>query len=567
MKEKINVTGVIIQTVLWLLVCAIAYYVFLPALNVHSIGMWCYLSFIVLFSAFIFSTLYRVIFSGNPEKSGKVMPITGILTAVGVIILVVGGMSSASIFHAKTYSKVLVPDEYDFDEDMEKATDVTNIALMDTNSAILMGNREIGSLSQVVSQYEVSEEYAQISQNGRPLKVSALNYAGFLKYIGNKENGVPGYVKVDPVGQNADYVALDKNMQYVPSAYFSRDLKRKLRFTYPDKVFGNIHFEIDEDGNPYYIATVYDYSISLFAETGVKGAIILDPTTGESEYYALSDIPEWVDVVFDGGFITELYDWYGKLSNGFWNSIFGKKGCKKCTETIPDDADDDDDTDYVSNYGYVSKDGDIWIYTGVTSVNDDASNIGFLMVNERTGEAHHYNVAGADENSAMASAEGEVQEKGYKASFPSLINVDEQPTYIMVLKDASGIVKRYAMVNVESYNIVVTAENIDDCFKNYRKKIGSGTDEEDVSETGSTPKVDDAYSEDDIMTAEFKVASVHYVDVEGNTYVYFRTEDKKAYRQRFSDNEQLIFVGKGDTLKVRCVDKGDNIYQIVEITQ
>ena len=122
----------------------------------------------------------------------------------------------------------------------------------------------------------------------------------------------------------------------------------------------------------------------------------------------------------------------------------------------------------MADYGYIAKDGDIWIYTGVTSVNDDASNIGFIMVNQRTQEAHAFAVPGADENSAMAAAEGEVQEKGYKASFPSLINVDGTASYVMVLKDASGIVKLYSMVNVEQYNLVTTSSNLDDCFSKYR---------------------------------------------------------------------------------------------------
>ena len=234
--------------------------------------------------------------------------------------------------------------------------------------------------------------------------------------------------------------------------------------------------EVDEDGNPYYIASVYKYTIGLFGGETVEGAISCDPISGDCQYYDASEVPNWMDDVFDGDLLVEQYNWYGELSNGFMNSIFGKKGCKKCTETVVEDEDGDEES-YEANFGYVAKDGDIWIYTGVTSVNDDASNIGFILVNERTSEAHYYSIAGADESSAMAAAEGEVQEKGYRASFPSLINVDGQPTYIMVLKDASGIVKLYGMVNVESYNMVTTAASLDECFAKYRKMTGSGSAE------------------------------------------------------------------------------------------
>ena len=94
-------------------------------------------------------------------------------------------------------------------------------------------------------------------------------------------------------------------------------------------------------------------------------------------------------------------------------------------------------------------DGDVWVYTGVTSVNADESNIGFVLMNLRTGESKYYNIAGAEEYSAMSSAEGQVQNLGYRASFPSLINIKNIPTYIMVLKDNAGLVKMYALVNVE----------------------------------------------------------------------------------------------------------------------
>ena len=95
----------------------------------------------------------------------------------------------------------------------------------------------------------------------------------------------------------------------------------------------------------------------------------------------------------------------------------------------------------------------MWYFTGVTSVNEDESNIGFILTNARTGEYKFYPVIGAEEYSAMHAAEGEVQEKGYQASFPSLINVGGQATYIMVLKDSGGLVKLYALVNVEKYSM------------------------------------------------------------------------------------------------------------------
>lgn len=569
-KDNYGVKSGITIAVIWVVWVALMYYLLLPALNVHSAGMWMFLILVCLVPAALGMLLHQLIknsgsASYNPvsKKTGVVFGTAACAMALFLLLLLFG----APMFHASAYASILKLEDYDFNEDINQATAVTNIALMDTDSAILLGNREIGGLSEVVSQYNVSDSYSQIDYSGSPVKVSALNYAGFFKYMGNKESGVPGYVKVDPVGQNAEYVAVDEGMKYVPSAYFGKDLKRHIRMQYPTKIFGNLHFEINEDGAPYYVASVYDYTIGVFGGETVQGAIVCDPISGECVYYAAAEVPQWVDNVFEGDLLVKQYDWYGKLSNGFMNSIFGKKGCKKCTETIEknaDDEDEDEDASYAADYGYVSKDGDIWIYTGVTSVNDDASNIGFILVNERTSEAHYYTIAGADESSAMSAAEGEVQEKGYQASFPSLINVDNQPTYIMVLKDASGIVKLYAMVNVESYNMVTTATDIDECFSKYRKLMGTEEASEDSGTSDETIENDDALEDEnaEIIAMDFVIQSIQYVDIEGNTYVYLAGEDGNVYRQRFADNEKLIFLNPGDSVSADCIFEEDGVYRI-----
>lgn len=563
---RVSKVPAVALTVIWIVWVALMYYLLLPAINIHSVGLWLFVILICALPAGIFFILHRMIVGGTKQMDtfGKGAGISFTVVGVGLLMLLLLGVFGSKMFHAAAYASVLETKEYNFTEDLDQATAISKIALMDTDSAILLGNREIGSLSEVVSQYNVSEDYSQIDLLGSPVKVSALDYAGFFKYMGNKANGVPGYVKVDPVGQSAEYVAMDQGMNYVPSAYFSKDLKRHLRAQYPTKIFYNIHFEIDEEGNPYYIASVADYTIGVFGGETVQGAIVCNPVDGSSTYYPVSEIPSWVDDVFDGDLLVEQYDWYGELSNGFLNSIFGKKGCKKCTETIDTDSsdDDDDDASYTPDYGYVAKDGDIWIYTGVTSVNDDASNIGFILVNERTSEAHYYTVAGADESSAMSAAEGEVQEKRYRASFPSLINVDEQPTYVMVLKDASGIVKLYAMVNVESYNKVTTAATLDECFAKYRKLIGSNVSEEtDASDTEADEKTD-TDTEEDTETREFTVTGIKYVDIDGNTYVYLTGDDDALYKMKFSDDENLIYVKKDDHLQTECVQGSGKAYRM-----
>ena len=322
-------------------------------------------------------------------------------------------------------------------------------------------------------------------------------------------------------------------MKYVPSAFFSEDAYRYLWTKYPTLMLDNLHFEIDESGKPYYVASVIEKTIGLFGGKTVSGCIVLDPVSGETEKYDVADIPKWIDVVFYGDLICEQYNWYGMFQNGYMNSMFAKKDCKQVTTYYSSDDEADDETP-VSDYGYVAKDGDIWIYTGVTSVNGDSSNIGFLLANERTGESRYYSIAGADEKSAMAAAEGEVQEKGYQASFPSLINIDGHPTYIMVLKDSGGLVKLYATVNVEQYNIVTTATTQAECLKKYKAALGIESDEitEDVKEKTIT------------------ITSIKYIDIDGNTYIYLIDEDNNIFKAKASTNENMLLLNVGDKVKL-----------------
>ncbi|MCC8141871.1 MAG: hypothetical protein LIO56_04980 [Lachnospiraceae bacterium] len=575
-KGKVPLAGIIISAVFLFIAL---YFMYVP-LNIRSVNFWVML---IILSLPICINLYVKLGSTRAKRTAMLVPVALIVAAI------VAGICGAKIFHAHGYASVISIKDADFEEDLQQTLSTDSIALMDTDSAKMLGDREIGTLSGVVSQYNVSTDYAQIDYQGSPVKVSELEYAGFWKWWNNRSNGVPGYITVDPVSMSASYDPLDVGMVYVPSAYFFQTAERRIYFHYPTKITGDLHFEVDEEGNPYYITTVYEPTIGLFQAQVPKGAIIMDPTTGDMDYYTVDEVPQWVDIVYTGSNICEYYDWYGLYSNGFWNSLFGKQGCKQITTYSRTEMDDDPPA---VDYGYVAKDGDIWIYTGVTSINNDSSNIGFILSDERTGETHYYTIAGADEQSAMNAAEGEVQEKGYQSSFPSLINVDGTPTYIMVMKDASGLVKLYAAVNVEQYNIVATASTQEECINQYRmllhaeeteglienvedttgvesvptdSDVGTGTAESndtdtaesvdtnpvdtestDISES-SAPVVDESAPSDE---ADITVASIQFIDINGNTYCYLITEDQEIYKISVADHEDILLVGVGDRLHI-----------------
>ncbi len=531
----------VIAFAILLVVEAIFYYFATPAINIHKPGfwMWVIVTLGLIYVCSLDFTAERIFISDKKNESLGFTPISKYilyLMAACVLVLVIGGIVSSKLIMASKYANIIEIEEGDFTTDVPESDNISNIALMDTDSAQIIGERAIGSLSDVVSQYEVSMEYSTIDYNGVPMKVASLEYAGFFKYMNNKADGIPGYVLVDPVKNEAKYVKLTKPIKYSPSAYFNHNLQRHVQLSYPTYDFNGYYFELDNDGNPYYICPVLSPNAGLFGAKDVKGIVICDPCTGDCEYMDVANVPNWVDRVYDGDLACKKYNWNGMLSGGFLNSIVGNKGCKVTTD----------------DYGYKVMEGDVWVYTGVTSVNGDQSNIGFVLMNSRTGESKYFSIAGAEEHSAMSSAEGQVQNLGYVASFPSLININGVPTYIMVLKDNAGLVKMYALVNVEKYNIVATGATQKDALVSYRKLLAQN---EIIS--------DDKTATEDTPSKKITVKDIRYITMDGETYVYITDKDGAVYKQNFADNEALIFIQENDIITVYYIEAEDGINQLI----
>jgi len=542
----------LLSALITVVISAVAYYFVLPPINIYAQAFWISLAFVVL----VFGAAYvllgaksgiKTFFTGKTdknfadktkEKKNKTRERIAFFVCLGipVAVLVLGNVFSSTFFHATKYSTIIEVPEAVFEEEMPESDLVTNIPLMDSDSANIIGNRKLGELSNVVSQYQVNGIYSQINYGGVPRKVSSLEYVDFFKWLNNRTKGVPGYVSVDPVNFSAEYIEFKTPVKYTDSAYFDEDLTRVLRFSYPTKIFGTAMFEIDEEGNPYYIVSCMAPKVGIFGGMDVAEVIIFNPCDKTSEIYSVDDTPSWVDNVFSGTLASQKYDWFGTLKNGYWNSVIGNKDCKVTTD----------------DYGYIVIGDDVWFFTGVTSVVSDESNIGFIISNARTGEYKFYSVVGAEEYSAMGAAQGEVQEKGYQASFPSLINISGEATYIMVLKDANGIVKLIALVNVENYTIVATGNTqaeAKQAYINLLKQEGVITDGQnpsDGNEPAPTP------SEATVVTVKKK----EIYTVGGESIVYLTCDDGKIYKKQLSDDESMLFLAVDDKLKITYFESG-----------
>lgn len=520
-----------------LLLAFVYYYITLPAINIHESGFWFFLGTVVVLLLVIYAVRKRLR-SPQEIKSSKVMKAGLFLVLAIIVVYGVGTLLSSPIVNAKKYQQLVTPEERDFTEDIKEIS-YDQIPLLDKESAELLGNRKMGSMVDMVSQFEVSSLYSQINYQGQPYRVTPLVYASGIKWLTNQKEGIPAYIRIDMATQNTELVKLDKPIKYSESEYFNRNIYRHLRFKYPTYMFDQLSFEIDDEGTPYWICPVKKFNIGLFGGQTIGRVVLCNAQTGETTDYKIEDCPQWVDRAYPADLLLELYNYHGMLKNGFLNSVLGQKGCLKTTD----------------GNNYLALDDDVWVYTGVTSVSGDKSNVGFVLMNQRTMETRYYVCDGAQERSAMDSAEGQVQNLKYQAAFPLLLNISNQPTYFMALKDGAGLVKKYAMVNVQKYQTVAIGDTVAECEKNYEKLLadhgiasGAGT-ESDISMTGTIEKMAQAV-------------------IEGNSHFYItlggegaavtgleagQTEQKFIFDIPVTEYPEIVGYDIGDTLTVHFI--------------
>lgn len=491
----------ILTVLVLILLAGIYYYVKLPAINIHADGFWMFLLVVIAAVAVFYIGRRRLFRKEDIKASGIAKGLIGLFLLV-VAVYLLGTLLSSPIINAKKYQKLLNVENGDFQTDIKELS-FDQIPLLDRDSATLLGNRKMGSMVDMVSQFEVDELYSQINYQDKPVRVSPLRYANVIKWFTNQSEGIPAYIRIDMTTQSTELVMLDEGMKYSTSEYFNRNIHRHLRFRYPTYIFGELSFEIDDNGVPYWVAPVKKFNIGLFGGETVGRVVLCNAITGETEDYAIDEVPEWIDHAYDADLLVQLYDYYGTLKHGFFNSILSQKDCLKTTD----------------GYNYLAIDDDVWVYTGVTSVNEDQSNVGFVLMNQRTMETKFYEVEGATENSAMSSAEGQVQNLHYKATFPLLLNISGEPTYFIALKDDAGLVKKYAMVNVQKYQVVAIGDTVSKCEESYTELMQeNGIETDDSSAAKETKTITGAITK--VAQGVVDGDSHFYVMVEGSDEIF-----------------------------------------------
>lgn len=574
----------LISAVLTIIAGGVVYYMMLPAINFKDVNMYLFLIIIIA----LFMVIFAIACKANKKierreyiKKKSIVPI--IIVGVIIVITAIGWLCGATIFRASSYSELLPVTASDFETDAEKLS-VDSVPRVDESRALTLADQQLGSLSEYKSQYVVSNTTTMINYKSRPVRVAYLEYADVFKWFNNTKEGVPAYMIIDLVSQKVTVVNCVEQfgscIQYSPTELFNEKLIRHIRFQYPTELLDTPNFEIDDSGHPYWITPVLDKTIGLFGGNDVKGAIITDALSGESNYYSIDQVRtdeslQWIDVVYPANLLIEQYDYYGKFQNGFWNSIIFQNDVSQASQ----------------GYGYIAMDDDVWIYTGVTSSESDASNFGFILSNQRTKETRYYEAGGAIESAAQQSAEDAVQNYQYAATFPILLDIEGQPTYFMSLYGTSNTVKGYALVNLADKTIVGTgivdemksdAKALNAAVENYIQALKDKNiitsnidmneylvDETDENEGGTAAQTQDNNSTapenpqttpaQDGSQVTGKVTSILTSVNDGNTYYYLQINGTYYYIS-VADCMDVMLIKTGDTVTVTVGGEADGSF-------
>ena len=488
-------------------------------INIHSFG-FVFELFIILMSLILFVSIYRELKGKSLSLTQELKPIIALIV-VFIIALFIGSPYLGGLNNYKHQSKI---EEKDFS--MIPEFNVSQVQLVDKNTAQQLGDRVFGSLgSDEVSQYTIGEDWTQIAYQGLLYRVTPIDFGGLFKYFITQKT--PGFIMVNCETGDAKLVR-NEGMKYLKSAYFFKNIQRRAYFINPFALLGEAKFELDDNQKPYWI--VPEYKTTWVSKTrDVKGIYVIDAVDGTHTYYSKDEAPSWVDNIYPVSVIYQQFSQSKQYENGLFN--WSKKGIVEFTD----------------DYAYVLFDNNVHIYTGVTSVGKDESNVGFAYINLRSGDISYIRKAGAEEYSARSSAEGAVQQYHYTAIFPSMVNVKNHPTYFMGLVDSANLIKSFAFVNYENYQIVATGSSVDEAYKNY------------VSILNKNNPIDNT---DEVINKEFVVSGINTIVKDGNTILLFKDDNNNIYWYDMSDGDfKATFIELGSRINVSC----DNSGRIIEI--
>ncbi|PRR83848.1 cell shape-determining protein [Clostridium vincentii] len=483
-------------------------------------------AFIIIMPLAVVSLVYGII------NSMKSLSLIGVIAGIAYFALVF--ISSPMVSYKSHRDLIGTVNEIEFSDEIENI-DLNQLPIIDTELAEKLADKKLGEIPSLGSQVSIGELTLQ-SIKGELYYVAPLEHSSIIKWLTNRK-GTSGYIKVSATNQNdvqliTELNGVALNIKYLDSSYFFSDLRRASYLRDMKAGHTDFTFELDDDGNPYWVITRYDTAVGI-SERKATGALVMNAQTGTSETYDISDLPVWVDRIQPTNFIVNYLDKWGSLVHGVFN--FADKDKLKTTEGM----------------NLIFNKNECFYYTGITSIGNDEGLVGFTLTNTRTAETTMYKTAGAIESAAMKSAEGKVQQFGYTATFPYLINIQGESTYFTTLKDSSGLVKQFAMVNVKNYNTVAVGDTLQGTLNKYLEVLTSTN----ISLEGT--------NQDESIDGEIERIGV--VVKEGTSIydVKLKGEEEKIFSVSTETSRNVALSKAGDMVRIKYINVGDSKYILV----
>lgn len=380
--------------------------------------------------------------------------------------------------------------------------------------------------------------------NGEYVYVATVEYNGFFKWM--KLGEVPGYFKISATDINAQPEFIKEPLIYTPSAYFGKDAGRKIYAAFPGYAsYGKINLEIDEEGNPYYVQTLYkEYGVSGLMHYDEFKTAVLNAQTGEVKLYDSAEAPAFVDAPITSAAANSMNEFFGRYGQGWWNQFtFGaKKDVKVPTKNGI----------YASGQitPMLSKEGQLNYFTDFTSGDDDQdSALGYSLIDARTGQLTYYrdpDLGIMDSDGAISIASKIYPEKKWDAEMPVLYNIDGVPTWIVSLMDTKGIFKEYVYINAVDNDIVVDADNAQNALDAYRIELVT---------KGSNNQSTDAATMEELSGV---VQRVVVLNNSSQTVISFLLENQPTvYSINANNSPYAIFLKEGDQVSFKANVVGD----------
>lgn len=516
----------LIISLVWIgLLAFIIDYVTLPVYNIHD------MSFIFLLVFYLVLFAFSMVFLTQRLNGFFKVPLS-IAGLVLVASFVMQFLSSEFLNASAFRDQIKLTEISDFSTSFNQI-ELNQIPLIDQETAQQLGDKQIGKVQGLGSQFNIDSVYTLMTRNNQIYRVSPLEYQDFIKWYQNKDQGIPSYIQVNVTDPNDVQLVSTSGIHYSPSAFFSEDLMRHVRFSYRTDILRDFSFETDDEGHPYYVVSVVSPEIGWFGGLDTQAAIVVDAVSGEMTKYSIGDVPLWVDRVQPADLAWSQIDNWGYYVHGFMNTLIGQKDMIQTTD----------------GYNYVSINQQTYIFSGLTSVGADRSIVGFSLINLKTKEANFIKIGGADEVSAMSSAQGQVQDLGYVSTFPVLLNIQGVPTYFMSLKDDEGLIKLFAMVNVQDYSLVGVSDSVQDTLKAYTKLL-----------------TDKGLIKVETISQTWKEAIVLDVKTElqnGNTIYYLRFEnDAHVYKANANLSIELMYTNPQDSVRYQALEDTQSLIDL-----